>query len=345
MKRVTNPILAREVKERMRSLRAPIVLTLYLLLLGLVVFGTERAATHEAQFGNPLGTALIGRNVFHWFLSLLLLVVCFLVPALAAGTISTERERQTFHLLQVTMMRPSSIVLGKLGSTMAYLVFMILATIPLVSVSFVLGGVSPLDVVRGYAMVVFTGFTLAMLGIAVSSNMRRTLGATVISFTIALVLTIGTFIAWGLIQYTLDRNRFDGDRHRVSTLVLNPFVGTASAIQGRDPGRGGSNPFDALFGFLVRRPEFEGDVVRRGRGPGPGLARFVVPEGGVAVEARAVPARALARRLPGPEKKLPVWVSTVAWYSGLSGLAYLLALRGVRAPRRMLRLGRARGEG
>lgn len=333
-----NPIVAREVKERMRSLRAPIVITIYLLVLGLIVFAAERITAHDQGFGGGFVAASVGRAVYHWMLFFMLMLVCFLVPAFTAASVAAERERRTLPLLQVTMLTPRQIVLGKFTSSMAFLVLLILGTLPLVSVAFVLGGVTPLDVLRGYGMVLLTGFTLGMIGIGLSSNLRRPLGAIVLSYALMATLTLGTLITYGLIRASqaFDSGRFDPGvaapdfrRHEpVYTLVLNPFVGTASALADRRGGQfNGSNtsPFDPIMGWLNRQNDVIGGAVEVG------------PDG-----------QALLQKLrergvvPSEGWRMPVWGSTLIWYAGLCIGSYLLAVSGVRAPVSGVGFGRRR---
>jgi ABC-type transport system involved in multi-copper enzyme maturation permease subunit len=327
---IANPIMAREVKERMRTLRVPIVLAIYLLILGLIVFAIERGIARSGQYG-AFTSALAGRTVFHWLLFFLLMFVCFMVPAFTASTIASERERQTFHLVQVSLMSPSRIVLGKLGAAMLYLGVLILATLPLVSVSFVLGGVTPLDVLRGYGMVMFTGLTIALCGVGVSSRMRRTLGATVLTFLIVGALCVGTLIGYGLVRSAQARQDTFGnfvDRPEpLWTLYLNPFLGTSSAIQGRDTG-GSSTPFEVFFGFLnnanQRAPSYTGP--RTLVGPGGPLVPISPPP--------VIPAR-----------RVPFWMWTSVLYLVIGWVAFLVAVAGVRAPRAIFRTGRRRRRG
>ncbi len=334
--RISNPLFAREIKRRMRSLRGPIVLTVYLTVLGAVVFVTERSLSRDSAFGDPFAAAVIGRTVFHYILFFMLMMVCFLVPAFVAGSLTTEREQRTLSLLQVTLMKPRHIVLGKLASSMSFLMLLIVATIPLVSISFILGGVSPLDVVRGFAMVIFTGFTLALIGIGLSANLKRTVSATVLTYGLVATLTIGTVITYGLALLLAERagsQPFRGKRP-VYTLVLNPFVGTASAIQGRDTGGFQQrSPFDALFAFLTVSPD-AGFGFREIPFP----AERVFPRG----IAEDQPLKALIPRGQPVKRGIPVWVSTVSWYGVLCLLGYLLAVTGVRAPTTGIGFGRRR---
>lgn len=327
MLKAPNPIMARELKERMRTFRAPVVLTIYLLVLGLIVFGVERTVDSALRFEGALGGAAAGRTVFHWLLFFLLMFVCFMVPAFTATTISSERERQTFHLVQVTLMRPWQIVLGKLGAAFSWLGILVVATIPLVAVSFTLGGVTPLDVVRGYAMVLLTGLVIAMMGIAVSSRVRRAMGATVLSFFLVFALTVGTPIAHAFVEFWQSRDRFGNfveTRNPTWTLVLNPFVATASAIKGDDTGGRSATPFEGLFSYLEGSDRPIPEAAARDldfEGPNPVLAG----------EPR--------------DRLVPVWAWSVWWYLCLLAFSFWVAVRGVTAPTHVFRTGRRRKRG
>ena len=71
-------------------------------------------------------------------------------PAMTAGAISLEREKQTLELLVTTPLGTLALVLGKLFSALTYVFLLILASIPLASIVFTFGGVGPEDLVRGY---------------------------------------------------------------------------------------------------------------------------------------------------------------------------------------------------
>ncbi len=348
---LSNPILTRELKERMRTLRAPVVLTIYLLVLGLVAFAAERVMARDAAF-NPGAAAGLGRAVFHFLLFFTLMMICFLVPGFTAGSVTSERERQTFPLLQVTLLRPSAIVIGKLVSSLAYMMLLVLATLPLVSVSFILGGVSPLEVLKGYGMVVLTGFTIAMVGIALSAMLRKTVSATVLSYALVGLLCVGTVVAYGLTRVVVERSGRNPAGH-VWALVVNPFIGTASAIRGGGAVSGPSTPFTGLFDFIAPQLIFPVDG-----GPqfleGRAFARVFV-DGGVVTKEFPAPAPigpdvGFAQPFPEPfpqpvpqqPSRFPIWASTVIWYGVISALAFLLAVNGVRAPSKGLGLRRRR---
>lgn len=349
-----NPILEREVRERMRSLRAPFLITVYLGVLGFIVVMAERYG--GTDFGGAFLSAGLGRAIYHWLLFFTMVLVCFLVPAFTAGAIASERAGRTFHLLQITLLTPRQIVLGKLAASMAFVTLLILATAPLMSVSFLLGGVTPLDLVRGYAMVLLTALTLGMLGIGLSANLRRPMAATVLTYALMATLTIGSGVAYGAIRLSQARSgvSFNG-REPMYTLVLNPFFGTASALGPSGAGFNTTSPFDPII-QLLNRQEFV--VVEDGfRAPIPAplppgaeiIGKEVAPDGTVRIMTRVdglqvAPGQASPERpqVLDRKKRVPVWVSTVGWYAVLILLGYRLAVIGVRTPVSGIGFGRRR---
>ena len=197
-----NPVLARELKQRMRGRHVWLVLTLYLTVLAVILRWVYVAASRDTFNGgfDLLASATAGRAIFQWLLFFMLLLVCFIVPGLTAGAISGERERQTMVALQLTLLRPRSIVAGKLLASLAFVVLLIIASLPLVTVPFLVGGVSVGEVVKGMWMVLATALMLACLTLACSAVLRRTQGATVVAYGLTLALVLGTLMVYGAQQ-------------------------------------------------------------------------------------------------------------------------------------------------
>ncbi len=193
---------SKELRGRMRGPRAFIGLTLYLALLAgftvMIYLIAAQSAAQQAAFGggNPYASASVGQAVFTVLLFLQILLVVFLAPAATAGAISLEREKQTLDLLTATPISTLGIVVGKLGSALAFVFVLILASIPLTAVVFVFGGVGPEDVLRGYLVLLVTALGFGSVGILLSSLTRRTQSATVLTYLVVLVLTVGTGFAW-----------------------------------------------------------------------------------------------------------------------------------------------------
>jgi ABC-type transport system involved in multi-copper enzyme maturation permease subunit len=76
----------------------------------------EDNARNQFQFNPTFQSASIGRGIFTALMFLQTLMVLVLAPASTAGTISSEREKQTLDLLAVTPISSVAIVVGKLLS-------------------------------------------------------------------------------------------------------------------------------------------------------------------------------------------------------------------------------------
>lgn len=273
-----NPVLARELKQRMRGRHTWIVLTLYLAVLAAILRSVYIAASQGERFDIELvASASIGRAVFQWLLFFMLLLVCFIVPGLTAAAISGERERQTLVSLQITLLRPRSIVVGKLLASLAFVVLLIVASLPLVTVPFLVGGVALSEVVRGLVMVVATAVTLACVALACSALLRRTQSATVVAYGLTLSLVLGTLMVYGAQQIP---RASGGPRPDPWILALNPFAATADVVHGRRETQGFASPFRPLRELLrLGDEERVSQVISEGEEvfvrPGPGGA---VPE-------------------------------------------------------------------
>jgi ABC-type transport system involved in multi-copper enzyme maturation permease subunit len=245
-----NPVLARELKQRMRGRHVWLVVTLYLTVLAIILRWVYVTASRDTFNGglDLLASATAGRAIFQWVLFFMMLLVCFIVPGLTAGAISGERERQTMVALQLTLLRPRSIVAGKLLASLAFVVLLVIASLPLLSVPFLVGGVSLGEVVKGVWMVLATAVMLACLTLACSAVLRRTQAATVVAYGLTLSLVLGTLMIYGAQQFPRSGA---GPRPRPWILALNPFAATADVVEGRNETDTFESPFSA-FGELLR---------------------------------------------------------------------------------------------
>ena len=225
-----NPVLARELTERMRGLRSTVMLSAYLVVLGLVVVLVYRSESDAAgSFGASPVTELAaaGEGIFEWTLLFAMLLVLFLVPGFTAGAIAGERERQTLVPLQVSLLSPRSIVLGKIGSSVAFTLLLVLATLPLLTVAYLIGGVTLGDIVRGTGMVMFTAVGIAALSVACSTFMRRVQTATVLSYGVVLLLCGATFVAYFVADQIDSDGGFEPADPPRLILAPNPIVALA----------------------------------------------------------------------------------------------------------------------
>lgn len=262
-----NPVLRRELVERMRGRRAFLTLTLYLAALSVILYVAYQAGKNDSSLANrsfegdfgfgpavdPTQIASVGRGIFEWLLFFMLVLVLFMVPGQVSGAIAGERERQTLVPLQITLLRPRSILLGKIGAALAFLILLMVATVPLLAVTYLIGGVTVGDVLGGVGLVVLVGLALGCGCAAISAFTRRVQMATVLSYGLVLGLLLGTLLVHQAVN-VVDESRGTDDADAPSWLLLpNPVAPVAASVaDGRDS-TVMSSPFDTFEDWLVPR--------------------------------------------------------------------------------------------
>lgn len=233
--RTTNPVLRRELLERWRGRRAMLVLTLYLGILGGLLLllrwlgGVLLAEQMQFGWGGPILSPgpMLGRFLLENLLALVLGLVLLVAPGYAAAQLSGERERRTLGLLRITLVRPRSIVLGKLGASSAWIVLLVVVSAPLAATAFVLGGATPGDLLRGILVILVVAVSIAAIALGVSSRARRTTGAVVATYAIVVALVVGTLVG-AFAEFAARGFEMRGGDRPIA-LYLNPFYALADA--------------------------------------------------------------------------------------------------------------------
>jgi ABC-type transport system involved in multi-copper enzyme maturation permease subunit len=192
-----NPIVAKEYRSRMRTWRSPLAMMVYVVLiagLGYAMFSSM--ARSNSGFAGSVPN--YGQTLFKYLVVFQMVLITLVTPALTAGAISSERERQTIDLLFVTRIPPFSIIWGKLLASMSFVVLLLLLSVPIFSLVFLFGGIELDQVLYSFLVTIVAALALGLIGIAFSTWLRRTLAATVASYMAAFVLVFGT-VAFGMI--------------------------------------------------------------------------------------------------------------------------------------------------
>jgi ABC-2 type transport system permease protein len=106
---VINPILERELKTRMRTVKTSMLLMVYLLIMSLIV--VVFFLTNQNNF-NPK----VAVSIYHVIATAQFIILMMMLPAISAVSISGERERQTLDLMLCTDISPWKIIFGKIFS-------------------------------------------------------------------------------------------------------------------------------------------------------------------------------------------------------------------------------------
>lgn len=193
-----NPVIEKDLKTKMRGWRAPALLTIYLVVLGLVVFFGFLDNITSSRYTMASFNPRTAYNVYNTLAGFQLFLLMFIVPATTAGTVSGERERQTLDLMLCTNLSPFSIIIGKVAVSIAQIMLLIAASLPVLGTVFLFGGIGMTDLLLLFAFYLTTALMLASIGIFFSTFFRKSSVATILSYTTLLALTFGTVAAFSL---------------------------------------------------------------------------------------------------------------------------------------------------
>ncbi len=193
-----NPILIKELRSRMRGPRAFITITLILLLTGGVMAGILQIILAASRYSNVLSPQ-IGQTMFAALAFLELFMVCAITPAVTAGAVSGEKEKQTYEMLMATPLSATRVLWGKLVSAMSYIFLLLFAAVPLASIVFIFGGVAPREMLKALLVLLVVAVTFGFLGLFMSALFGRTGRATVASYLTVLIITIGPMFLAGMV--------------------------------------------------------------------------------------------------------------------------------------------------
>lgn len=197
-----NPLVMKDAVSRMRSWRAPVVLTLYLGLLGFSGYAIFVVVTIYSGIDRT-GAAKTGATVFNSLALIQMSLISLFAPALAAGAISGERERQTFDTLLVSRVSAVGIVWGKLVASVAFMLLLILAALPLFAAVFLFGGIDFEQFTVTQLLTVSTAVSIGAVSLFLSAVFRRTLPSTVAAYGVAFAGMVGTLFVGVLFTFAI----------------------------------------------------------------------------------------------------------------------------------------------
>lgn len=237
-----NPILASSALRRMRSVRTIVIIGAYVaVLMALLCLGMSTFVFGSTYYIYSMSA---GISTYCLLMAAQFALVILVAPAMTAGSIAGERERQTLELLLVTNTGSLSIVFGKLMESFAFLALLIFSGLPVMCLTMLLGGISILQILTDMLFLMVCAFAAACVGILCSSFMKNTVAATIISYVLILLIGLGTFMP---LLTSIDKKSvtdvlYDNAAYAAMTrgegfgmmpklLLANPGVGLISLIE------------------------------------------------------------------------------------------------------------------
>lgn len=175
-------LLAKELRLRLRRERTIWVIFIYILLMGLLGwFYISRFSGYTNNYSG-YGLGQVGKQLYYLLSMVQLFLILFITPAFTATTVNGEKERQTFDLLLCSRLSAFSLVSGKLVAGLVNALLLIAASIPLFSLVFFFGGVSPHQVLLALLIFVVTTIMVGTFGLLCSALLARPAVSTAISY-------------------------------------------------------------------------------------------------------------------------------------------------------------------
>ena len=178
---------------------------------------------------------LIWMFITHVIIEAILIALC--VPAMTAGSISIEKEKQTLEVLLTTRMTPFEIVIGKFTSVMSLVGLLIISTMPLMSLVFIFGGINILEFFLVIFALVVCCIHFAAIGVFWSATTKNTIGSVILTYITVFASLVVPFIILLIvvliIMFLNDRLYKTGvttsynmipSELSVFTLITNPFA-------------------------------------------------------------------------------------------------------------------------
>ncbi len=358
-----------ELRQRVRSTRWVVALVVWFVVVGAITALTwfaVRSVTGTATLdgtGAPDGSLriLAGPPLFGVVVFFVLFLGLLVTPTLSSTAVNGDRAAGTLATLQVTLLSPAEIAVGKLLAAWTAALAFLAVSVPFLVLALAAGGVPVLSVVVCLAVLATLLAAVCAMGLGFSALSARTSGSVVLTFLAVAALAVLSPIVFALTlpavtepeevrvwtvpsSYTGEGDLPDcrwetqvmDQAHTERTwwlLALNPFVIVADAApEPRTPTSIGGDPLSTIR-----------EGVRLARtGPSPELdwCTGIVPlaEEGEPGAVQAPAATESPVRAPEPDRSV-VWPYGLAATLLLGGAGLVVAVRRLAIPQRTLARG------
>ena len=190
-----NPIVKKDVRVQARSMKICWGVFAYELILAIVFFFAMAFIQEQSSYSTS--------NIYSYMVQLYpvlavtqLVILGVVVPVRTASSISGERERQTFDIMMTTGMTPFSIIAGKVMTAIIQSMFFVVASMPVMALSFVIGGMSWSYLFWFLGVALLMSFFAASIGILCSSICKKSISAVIMSYGFYIIFFVGTVVPY-----------------------------------------------------------------------------------------------------------------------------------------------------
>ncbi len=206
---IKSPIIRKDLKVISRSMKFSWGLFAYEAVLAIVFIFTLAIFNVSYSYSGVRSNIDIYSGYVYFFPVVgiaELMIIALIVPIITASSISGERERKTMDVLMTTTITPVNIILGKIGSAVVRVMTFVIASVPLLSLSFMVGGLSWLTLLEYVIMAFFLACFTGSIGILASSICKKSITAIILSYVIYLGVYGFPFLIM-LMEFLIDTRR------------------------------------------------------------------------------------------------------------------------------------------
>ncbi|MFI2753672.1 ABC transporter permease [Cellulomonas sp. P22] len=177
-----------ELRQRVRSTRWILALVVWFVVVGGITLLTSGAI----GFLTGSGGASIYRGplLFSAVVILVLGLGLLVTPTLSSTSVNGDRNAGTLATLQVTLLTPAEIVLGKLLASWTASLAFLGASVPFLGLALAMGGTPVLSFVVALLLLAALLACVCAIGLGFSALVSRTAGSTVLTFLTVAAVTI-----------------------------------------------------------------------------------------------------------------------------------------------------------
>lgn len=248
----TNPIAVRLVQNASRRrkhlyVRAAYLAVLIVVLLWSLLVGAGGGTPSYRQLAEA------GASSFTAIAYLQIALICILSPVFMASAIAQEANPKTWDIILTTPLSPGQIVLGNLFGRLFFILALLLASLPLFSLTQYFGGVPARSILASY--LVAAAAALLVGSIAVALSVSRLFGRrAVFVFYVAVVTYLALTAAGDALLRDFGRGAGPLGRGVTWLTGLNPFLALAALLNPRTYPRAEPGTLAGVGGFMLTSP-------------------------------------------------------------------------------------------
>lgn len=199
-RQLDNPILKREFQSAARSSKTCIFAACSVLFLAFILYALwPRSGIFADANSNELFTIFLGAELTFMLL---------LTAGFTSSAITSERERNSFAMLQTSLLTPAEILFGKLLGSIGISFVLFFLTIPVASICALSGGISAATLIKALLIVAVSTLVYGLMGLAISSICRKTYAAILLTYIGVAILAGATWLPSAMFDVEMLRPYF-----------------------------------------------------------------------------------------------------------------------------------------